>query len=77
MEIREMIEESILGWLLHTQKYNGNQLKKIPIPLNLNSRAKYQRSLLPMSQKPFINIQQILFIADFPADSCEKRHYEN
>lgn len=32
----------------------------------------YQRSLLPMTQKPFITIQQILFIADFPADSCEK-----
>lgn len=83
MEIREMTEESILEWLLHTQKYNGNQLKKkksgnlFPIPLNLDSQAKYQRSLLPMSQKPFINIQQILFIADFPADSCEKRHYEN
>lgn len=32
----------------------------------------HQRIILPVMQKPFINIQQILFIADFPADACEK-----
>lgn len=40
--------------------------------LNSDPQSTYQRALLQMRQKPFINIQQILFIADFPADSCEK-----
>lgn len=65
--------------LLPALKYTGNQFKKkkewasvFLIPLNSDPQSTYQRDLLQMRQKPFINIQQILFIVDFPADSCEK-----
>lgn len=80
VEGRETIEESNLEQFLPTQSFTGNQFKRgkkkwasvFPIPLNRDPHSSHQRSLLPMRQKPFINIQQILFIADFPADSCEK-----
>ena len=80
VEGRETAEESNLEQFLPTQNFTGNQFKKekkkwasvFPIPLNRDPQSSCQRSLLPMRQKPFINIQQILFIADSPADSCEK-----
>ena len=80
VERRETTEESILEKFLPTQNSSGNQLKKkrrawasvFPVPCNPDPHSPRQRSLLPTRQKPFINVRQILFIADFPADSCEK-----
>ena len=80
VEGRETTEESNLEQFLPTQNFTGNQFKKekkkwasvFPLPLNHDPHASCQRSLLPMRHKPFSHIQQILCIADFPADSCEK-----
>lgn len=69
----EIIEESILPTQIYTgKKGEGDEPLFFPFHSNLILSLHTKDNLLPTRQKPFVNIQQILFIADFPADSCEK-----